>query len=130
MADASTATPGTIAPAPEKNPPPRRDPGTRTLGIGISILATLIGLIFFAWLVLFVTKGRFLKHTFERIASYHTGRTVRVAGDFNLYFDPFATKFLAEGLTISNPSWASKPNMFQAKLIDTRIATFTVRPVW
>jgi len=124
MADASTATPGTIAPAPRTDPP-RRDLGTRTLGVGISILATLIGLIFFAWLVLFVTKGRFLKHTFERFASYHTGRTVKVAGDFNLYFDPFATKFLAEGLTISNPSWATKPNLFSAKLIDTRIDTFS-----
>ena len=125
MADASTAKPGTIAPVPDRNPPPDRDLGTRTLGVGISILATLIGLIFFAWLVLFVTKGRFLKHTFERIASYHTGRTVRVAGDFNLYLDPFATRFLAEGLTISNPAWASKPNLFQAKLIDARIDTFS-----
>jgi AsmA family protein len=125
MADASTAQPGTIAPAPDKSPPPQRDVGTRTLGVGISIVATLIGLIFFAWLVLFVSKGRFLKHTFERIASYHTGRTVKVAGDFNLYLDPFATKFLAEGLTISNPSWATKPNLFSAKLIDARIDTFS-----
>jgi len=78
-----------------------------------------------AWLVLFVTKGRFLKHTFERIASYHTGRTVKVAGDFNLYLDPFATKFLAEGLTISNPAWATRPNLFSAKLIDARIDTFS-----
>jgi uncharacterized protein involved in outer membrane biogenesis len=123
MADASAAKPGTVAPTDEK--PPARDLGTRTLGVGISILATLIGLIFFAWLVLFVTKGRFLKHTFERIASYHTGRTVKVAGDFNLYFDPFATKFLAEGLTISNPAWATRPNLFSAKLIDTRIDTFS-----
>jgi len=124
MADASTATPGTIAPTPRQDPP-RRDLGVRSLATGISILATLIGILFMAWLVLFVTKGRFLKHTFERIASYHTGRTVKVAGDFNLYLDPFATKFLAEGLTISNPSWASKPNLFQAKLIDARIATFS-----
>jgi uncharacterized protein involved in outer membrane biogenesis len=103
----------------------RRLAGTHTLATGISIVATLIGLIFLAWLVLFVTKGRFLKHTFERVASSHTGRTVKVAGDFNLYFDPFATKFLAEGLSISNPEWASKPNLFQAKLIDTRIDTFS-----
>jgi len=124
MADTSAARSGTVAPAPRQEPPPR-DLGMRTLATGISVLATLIGLLFMAWLVLFVTKGRFLKHTFERIASYHTGRTVRVAGDFNLYLDPFATKFLAEGLTISNPSWASKPNLFQAKLIDTRIDTFS-----
>jgi hypothetical protein len=124
MADASAAEPGTVAPVPDKQTP-KRDLGTHALAAGISVLATLIGLIFMAWLVLFVTKGRFLKHTFERIASYHTGRTVKVAGDFNLYFDPFATKFLAEGLTISNPSWASKPDLFSAKLIDARIATFS-----
>jgi uncharacterized protein involved in outer membrane biogenesis len=125
MADASAAEPGTIARPPHPEPTHRRDLGTRTLAAGISVLATLIGLIFMAWLVLFVTKGRFLKHTFERIASYHTGRTVKVAGEFNLYLDPFATKFLAEGLTISNPSWASKPDLFSAKLIDTRIDTFS-----
>jgi uncharacterized protein involved in outer membrane biogenesis len=125
MADASIAEPGMVDPGPNPQSPRRRDIGTHTLATGIAVLATLIGLIFMAWLVLFVTKGRFLKHTFERIASYHTGREVKVAGDFNLYFDPFATKFLAEGLTISNPSWASKPNLFQAKLIDTRIATFS-----
>src|SRR3982751_245405 len=118
MADAST-------PVSDPQPARKRDIGTHTLATGSAILATLIGLIFMAWLVLFVTKGRFLKHTFERIASHHTGRTVKVAGDFNLYFDPFATKFLAEGLTISNPAWASKPNLFQAKLIDTRIDTFS-----
>jgi uncharacterized protein involved in outer membrane biogenesis len=124
MADVSAAEPGTIAPTPPE-PTRHRDAGTRTLAAGISVLATIVGLIFLAWLVLFVTKGRFLKHTFERIASYHTGRTVKVAGDFNLYLDPFATKFLAEGLTISNPAWASKPNLFQAKLLDARIDTFS-----
>jgi uncharacterized protein involved in outer membrane biogenesis len=125
MADASAAESGRIAPAPTPGPPPSRDLGVRTLAAGISVLATLIGLLFMAWLVLFVTKGRFLKHTFERIASYHTGRTVKVAGDFNLYLDPIAAKFLAEGLTISNPDWASKPNLFQAKLLDARIDTFS-----
>jgi len=125
MADASTAESGRIAPSPPPEPTHKRDLGTRTLAVGISVLATLIGLLLMAWLVLFVTKGRFLKHTFERIASYHTGRTVKVAGDFNLYLDPVATKFLAEGLTISNPSWASKPNLFQAKLLDARIDTLS-----
>lgn len=125
MADASAAEPGAVSPVPDPTPSRGRDLGKHTLATGIAVLATIIGLIFMAWLVLFVTKGRFLKHTFERIASQHTGRTVRVAGDFNLYLDPFATKFLAEGLTISNPAWATKPNLFQAKLIDTRIDTFS-----
>lgn len=128
MADASAVEPGFIAPPrPEPAPLPRRHgPGGHALAILISLLATIVGLILLAWLVLFVTKGRFLKHTFERYASSYSGRTVRVAGDFNLYFDPIATKFLAEGLTVSNPAWASKPNLFQSKLIDTRIATMSL----
>jgi uncharacterized protein involved in outer membrane biogenesis len=110
---------------PPATPAPARDPRRHILASAIAAVATLVGLIVLAWLILFVTKGRFLKHTFERIASSQSGRTVRVAGDFNLYLDPFATKFLAEGLTVSNPAWASKSNLFQAKLVDMRIATFT-----
>ena len=122
MADASTTEPGTIVPP--RSRPRRHEPGSHVLATGIAVLATLIGVLFLAWLVLFVTKGRFLKHMFERMASNYTHRTVKVAGDFNLYFDPIATKFLAEGLTVSNLPWASKPDLFSAKLIDTRIETF------
>lgn len=128
MADASAAEPGFIVPDKKEPAPYRRprDPASHALAILLSLLVTIIGLILLAWLVLFVTKGRFLKHTFERIASSHSGRTVKVAGDFNFYFDPIATKFLAEGLTVSNPDWASKPNLFQSKLFDTRIATLSL----
>ena len=120
MADASTAEPGTLTPAP---PPRRRGPVHRIIAILLSLLATLIGLVFLAWLVLFVTKGRFLKHTFEQYASNYAKRQVRVGGDFNFYFDPIAIRFLAERITVSNPSWASKPNLFQARLVDTRVET-------
>lgn len=128
MADQSTAP---EAPAQERARPwgseARAAPSHRRrhhwLAVAISALATLIGLIFLLWLLLFVTKGRFLKRPFERIASSYTHRQVRVAGDFNLYFDPITLKFLAEGLTVSNPGWASKPNLFQSKLVDTRIET-------
>jgi uncharacterized protein involved in outer membrane biogenesis len=125
MADGSAAEPGLIAPPrTELAPPPnRRDVASHIVAIGISLFATIVGLIFLAWLVLFVTRGRFLKHTFERIASSYSGRQVKIAGDFNFYFDPIAAKFLAEGLTVSNPTWASRPNLLQAKLIDMRIAT-------
>ncbi len=91
--------------------------------VAVAVLATLFGLLFLAWAVLFVTRGRFLKHPFEKYASRYMLRDVRVAGDFNFYFDPIATKFLAEGITISNPGWASKPNLFQAKLFETRVET-------
>src|SRR5258706_2513278 len=97
---------------------------SRTWRIVRNIALGIIAAIFLAWLILYITKGRFLKHPFERTAASLTHRQVKVAGDFQLYFDPFTIKFLAEGMTIANPDWASKPNLFEAKRIDTRIATF------
>ncbi|QJU56741.1 AsmA family protein [Sphingomonas sp. AP4-R1] len=108
---------------PPPAPAPVRDPARTAIASVVSVVATIFGLIFLAWLVLFVTKGRFLKHTFERVASRYMERDIRVAGDFNFYFDPIDVKFLAEGMTVSNPDWAKKPNLFASKLIDTRIET-------
>lgn len=93
------------------------------IAAAVALLATVIGLIVLAWTVLYVTKGRFLKSTFENIASKQAGREIRVAGDFQLYFNPINIKFLAEGMTIANPAWATSRNFFDAKLIDTNIAT-------
>jgi len=101
----------------------RKDVSSHIIGIGLSIVATIVGLIFLAWAVLFVTKGRFLKHRFEQIVSAKTHRDVRVAGDFQLYLNPINVKFYAQGLTISNPAWAEKKYFFQSKVIDTNIAT-------
>lgn len=97
--------------------------GSNTLGVGLSVLATLIGLIILAWAILFITKGRFLKPHFERYVSDQAQRRVDAAGDFQLFLNPINIKFLAEGLTISNPEWASRKNLFEAKRIDTNIAT-------
>ncbi len=105
--------------------PPRRrhDPANWTLAAGFALIATIIGLVVLAWFILFVTKGRFLKPGFESIASRMTERQVRVAGDFQLYFDIIDAHFVADGLTISNPQWASKPNFFEARHIAARIKT-------
>ncbi len=108
-----------IAPARSAGPRPART----ALAAGISILAVLIGLLVLVWLVLFITKGRFLKPTFERIASSSTQRMVRVAGDFQFYFNPIDITFVADGLTVSNPAWAPRPNFFESKHIETRINT-------
>lgn len=110
-------------------PPPadvrqkRHDPVGTIIAAITAIIATIIGIIFLAWFVLYVTKGRFLKHPFERAATSYMGRRVAVAGDFNLYFDFIALRFRAEGMTVDNPKWASKPYLFSAKLIDTRLET-------
>jgi len=110
---------------PRAAPTPTRhsDPASWTLAAGFSVVATLIGLIVLAWAVLFVTKGRFLKPTFESLASRMTDRQIRVAGDFQFYFDIIDARFLADGLTISNPRWASRPNFFEARHIAARIDT-------
>lgn len=91
----------------------------------ISVIATLIGLFVLAWAILFVTKGRFLKHAFEAIATSQTQRQVEVAGDFELYLAPFNVRFVAEGLTVTNPAWA-KGNFFAAKKVDSVISTWSL----
>ena len=118
---ADSALPPSDLPAPR----PARALGTPLASV-IAVLTTIVGLIVLAWAILYVTKGRFLKGTFERIVAAQTSRDVKVAGDFQLYFDPFNLKFLAEGLTISNPQWAGRGNFFSAKKIDTRFSTWSL----
>ena len=101
----------------------RHDPANWTLATGFAVVATIIGLIVLAWFVLFVTKGRFLKPSFESIASRMTERQVKVAGDFQFYFNIIDAHFVADGLTVSNPKWASKPNFFEARHVAARIKT-------
>ncbi|MFS0772420.1 AsmA family protein [Sphingomonas sp. 1P08PE] len=114
----------TVAPPPSVAPPPadarRRRRRLRNVLIGIVVA------IFAIWLVLFVTKGRFLKHPFERIVGSLTSRTVTVGGDFQLYFAPLKIKFYAERIAISNPGWATRPHLFTADRIDSRIAPLSL----
>jgi hypothetical protein len=89
-------------------------------------LIGVLGTIFAIWLVLFITKGRFLKPVFERFVAGQTDRKVAVAGDFQLYFAPLRIKLLAERITVANPAWATRPELFRADLIDTRIAPLSL----
>lgn len=98
--------------------------GWRRWAIRVAIgLLTVIAAI---WLVLFVTKGRFLRHPFESIVGKLTHRTVTVSGDFQLYFAPWRIKFVAEKIAVSNPGWATRPNLFTADRIDSRIAPLSL----
>lgn len=106
--------------------PLHRDPVHTVFASLIALAATIIGLILLAWAVLYVTKGRFLKHTFERYASRAAERDVRVAGDFQLYFNPVDIKFRAEGLTITNPKWAKAPYFWKSRLVDADIQTIAL----
>ncbi len=120
MADAETPA---DAPAPADAAPARAL--GKPLATILSVLVSILGLVVLGWAVLFVTKGRFLKHPFEGIAGSAMQRQVRVAGDFQLYFDPFNLKFVAEGMTITNPAWA-RGNLFQARKIDSVISTWSL----
>ena len=123
---ATVTTPDRTAGTPPPRPPAgRRGPPRWQAPVGIvgGILACMIGLIVLAWLILFITHGRFLRHTVERLASRSMGRDVRIAGDFELYLAPINVKFVADGLSVSNPAWASKPDFLAARHIDTRIST-------
>ncbi|WP_184054109.1 AsmA family protein [Sphingomonas aerophila] len=91
-----------------------------------NIVLGLLGTVFAVWLILFITKGRFLKHPFERFVAAQTHREVKVRGDFQLYFAPFRIKLYAEGLSVSNPAWATRPNLFSADRVDARIAPLSL----
>lgn len=108
----------TTAPAPQTTPRWRR--------VARNVAVVLVATIAAIWLVLFITKGRFLKGTFERVVGGLTNRQVTVGGDFQLYFAPLKIKFYAEKLAIANPAWATRPHLFTADRIDTRIAPLSL----
>ncbi|UIJ45908.1 AsmA family protein [Sphingomonas cannabina] len=118
IAVADAATP----PEPSAQARPVRTLGT-PLASAIAVATTLLGLALLAWTVLYVTKGRFLRAPFERIVGGAIHREVKVGGDFQLYFDPFALKFVAERMTIANPGWAGTRHFFNARRIEARIST-------
>lgn len=64
----------------------------RALPIAIRTLAIVLLTLFAIWLILFITKGRFLKGPFERFATSQLKRQVEIGGDFQLYFAPFNVK--------------------------------------
>ena len=118
-ADAVTAEPPLTASLQEKRHWPR------PIVIMLRVLGGVLIALFLAWTLLYVTKGRFLRGTFERIASNATGRDVHVAGDFQFYFDPIDVRYLAEQLRISSPAWAGSGDFFAAKRIEANVATFS-----
>ena len=124
-------TPAQRIEEPATPPPPapvleRRGRRRRWWRITRNVLLGVLAVLFAIWLVLYVTKGRFLKPTFQSVVGKLLHREVRVRGDFQLYFAPWNIKLYAEGLTVSNPAWATRPNLFEARRIDTRIAPFSL----
>lgn len=87
------------------------------------VLTWVLIALFAAWLVLFITKGRFLKHPAERIMTGMFGRDVKVGGEFNFYFNPITIQFRADGMTIANPAWAGEKPFFTARSLEMRVAS-------
>ncbi|UVO51328.1 AsmA family protein [Sphingomonas sp. SUN019] len=112
--------------APATPPQDPQDPHARRRRIVRNTVIAIIAIPALIWLVLYITKGRFLKGPFESIVGRMTDRTVTVKGDFQLYFAPLRIKFYAEGLTLSNPAWATRPDLFAAEKIDARIAPLSL----
>ena len=104
---------GSIAAEPPAGPQPKWNWRNRPTWPVKLLLGTLLAF-FLAWLVLYITKGRFLKETFVSYASDYTERRVRVGGDFNLYLNPFHIQLLAEDISVSNPVWAKDEKLFDA----------------
>jgi AsmA family protein len=123
MPDQPLVDAGAVAASGAQSPRDRRDPASTALALGFSVVAAIVGLLLLAWLVLFITRGRFLKPYFEKYASQSAGRPVKVAGDFQLFLNPINIRFRAEGLNVANPAWAKRPAFFTSRLIDTSIAT-------
>ncbi|NJC07130.1 AsmA family protein [Polymorphobacter fuscus] len=84
----------------------------RALQIAAGLAALLVGLYIFQY----VTRGAFWKSTFESYVSKRAGRSVRVAGNFELYLDP-NIRFRADGLRVANPDWAEQDDFFVARRI-------------
>lgn len=122
----ASPTPPIDAPSPAPEPVTEVARKRRTRRIVRNILIGIVAAIVAIWLVLYITKGRFLKHPFERVVGSLTHRTLTVRGDFQLYFAPFRIKLYAENFTLSNPDWASRPNLFRADKLDTRIAPLSL----
>ena len=101
---------------------PGRKPFLLLKRIGIGLLAAIVAV----WLILYVTKGRFLKGTFERLATSLLQRKVSVDSGFELYFNPIDIRFAADGLRVANPPWASKPDLFLATHVDADIAPLSL----
>lgn len=127
MADTEEAQPtAPVAVAPEGGRAGRVRARWRKVPLPLRIFAYIVLALFIVWLILFVTKGRFLKGPFERIVGGQIERKVEVGGDFQLYFAPIAIKLRAEDMHVANVAWASRPDFFRAALIDTRIAPLSL----
>ncbi len=111
----------------EQEPKPYRAPAftvpagvRRGLWIGGIVLSVIIGLILLFGVVMYVTKGSFLKSTVENYAARTLDRAVEIDGGFMLYPRPHI-RLYAENIRVSNPDWAEADDFFRAEKLDVEI---------
>ena len=104
--------------APNARLHPRRTRGWHIAGY---VLLGLLVLLIAAYVIQYVTRGRFWRSTFLHYATKTAGREVRIGGDFQLYLHP-NIRFVAEKMTVANPAWAKDKVLFDAGRIETDVS--------
>jgi len=82
-----------------------------TLGAFVVIL--LLALTFMDW--------NRLRHPIERIASAHSGRTVRIDGDLNVHIWSWAPTVTVSRLTVGNPPWEPERPMLKVERLQVQL---------
>ena len=80
-------------------------------------IALGVGLLAAAFLLLAFVDGNMLKPVVARAIAVRTGRHVTIAGNLKLHLLSWTPSAEIDGLSLTNPSWAEKPLMFEAKQV-------------
>jgi AsmA family protein len=80
-------------------------------------IAIVVGLLSALFLLLAFIDGNVLKPVVARAIAARTGRQVTIAGDLKLHLLSWTPSAEIDGLSLTNPSWAEKPLMFEAKQV-------------
>ena len=82
---------------------------------------TLGALILILVLAVSLLDWNLLKHPIERIASAHSGRTVRIGGDLKVSIWSRHPTVIVNKLTVGNPPWESGPPMLQLEKLQLQL---------
>jgi AsmA family protein len=80
-------------------------------------IGLIVGVLITTFLVLAFIDGNLLKPAVARAISARTGRHAVIAGDLKLHLLSWTPSAEVNGLSLTNPDWADKPLMFEAKQI-------------
>ena len=84
----------------------------------IVLAALIFFFVFFDW--------NWFKHPIERLLSRDSGRIVRIDGPLNVHLFAWEPTATADGLTISNPSWAPPGNTAAIRRVTVQTSLFSL----